>query len=97
MAYLGMRANAPDRPNFYLIGKKSRLPIRFDSCQRVNSCIGEDRRGSRGSQRILELGNLYVCLVIRLVTCLVPYRAVLSFLGKKQNSLSVCELSLKPA
>ena len=24
-------------------------------------------------------------------------RAVLSFLGKKQNSLSVCELSLKPA
>ena len=22
-----MRANAPDRPNFYVIGKKSRLPI----------------------------------------------------------------------
>jgi hypothetical protein len=30
--------------------------------------------------------KLYVCLVIRLVACLVPYRAVVSFLGRKQNS-----------
>jgi hypothetical protein len=39
------------------------------------------------THRILALGNLYVCLVIRLVTCLVPYRVVVSFLGRKQNSL----------
>ena len=31
--------------------------------------------------------SVYVCLVIRLVTYLVPYHAVVSFLGKKQNSL----------
>ena len=35
------------------------------------------------------------CNTSRNLSC--PIRAVLSFLGKKQNSLSVCELSLKPA